>query len=881
MKHFIWTYFLLLSFKFAMSQPWSTVKNNGINFYMAEDDRYTLHRLNLIKADTLSAETIRCEFNKTPTVNPYRNDCFVKNKATWIGYQVIKTANGIEKYLNYASDTMVFQTQALLNDFWTIFQYPDSSYIRGTVDSVTTLSFMGIADSVKYIRLNRYSKIDTLMNDLMNGVRVIISKNYGWVRTLAWINFPEIKAIHTNGYSVEKYNYSQTFWLQGNSLLNKGLVPNFNEFISDFEVGDEIHARYSTSPPYTFTEIKTVLSKTKQDSFTVYTSKILRKYLKWQNQSQFDSFAYSIQTDTIRHAYGEMWPQTVRFSYLPKTKRLNLNGMGNMYVWSDKDSCYGTVSSSSVNIHSKFSIQGLGNFYSFSSHSLQSYTYEPVYYKKGGETWGIPLAFDSADFYNPSEFRLITAQNQKLTYRQEVSEDSLALLLPFVPTKTAEDSVKITYTLPYYPSDNGNGCISLNHSSWLGKKIETHKNGDVIFFNYKNEPIVIKTQAAQKEKWIAYTYPNGHYITAEVDTLITYTHAFPVTNYRESDYKTIVFRKFTQDSTEVNHTVNGLKLQLSRQNGWTKHTEFNYFPFDGHLGSKAINWSQRSISLLNIHDRISGTGAATILHRRNFDLPSQTTENSLVRTPQNTNMGDTLIKKRIHCKRTDDLSGNKISFSQHERFDTIPVVEYSYLSMQPLQNNSVVKEFCTASFYNYDTLETINNTVRVRNIRYTPAAPDCWTEVKEDTTTYEYYWPQLGMYHQVIDNNTAKCIKREWPQFGMLPDTDFGKEMFMFCSQLDTFKFTSPLSTTEVKPAHQIVVYPNPSYSDEMTILWSANTRCDRAELRITDVYGKTVLLQNININEPLNIKLEASGIYILTMQSAGKTIYSGKVIRL
>nr|MBP7262450.1 T9SS type A sorting domain-containing protein [Bacteroidia bacterium] len=807
--------------------------------------------------------------------------CFVKNKATWIGYQVIKTANGIEKYLNYASDTMVFQTQALLNDFWTIFQYPDSSYIRGTVDSVTTLSFMGITDSVKYIRLNRYSKTDTLMNDLMNGVRVIISKNYGWVRTLAWINFPQIMRIHTNGYSIEKYNYTESFWLQGNSLLNKGLVPNFAEFVSDFEVGDEIHAQMKTTPPSSFKEIKTVLSKTQHVDFTVYTNRVMRKYVIWRNQSQSDSFACYIQTDTIHFANGELWPQKVRFSYLPQTKRLLLEGGGNSYVSNNKDSCYSTVSQSSINVHRNYSIQGIGNFYSFSSHTLQSYSYEPVYYKKGAETWGVPLAFDSADFYNPSEFRLISAGNQKATYRQNISEDSLALLLPFMPTKIAEDSIKITYTLPYYPSDNGIGCISLNHSSWLGKKIETQKNGDVIFFNYKNEPIVIKTQAAQKEEWIAYTYLNGDYITAQVDTLITYTHSFPVTNYREYDYKTITFRKFTLDSIEINHTVNVLTLRLSRQNGWTNLTEFNYFPFDGHLSSKAINWSQRAISLLNIHDRISGIGAATILHRRNFDLPSQTTENSLVRTPQTTNMGDTLIKKRIHCKRIDDLSGNKISFTQHERFDTIPVVEYSYLSMQPLQNNSVVKEFCTASFYNYDTLETNNNTVRVRNIRYTPTAPDCWTEVKEDTTTYEYYWPQLGMYQQVIDNNTAKCIKREWPQFGMLPDTDFGKEMFMYCSQLDTFKFTSPLSTTEVKPIHQIVVYPNPASSNEMTILWSANTCCDKAELRITDVYGKSVLLQNININELLNIKLEASGIYILTIQSAGRTIYSGKIIRL
>lgn len=881
MKHFIWTFFLLVCFKFAMAQPWSTVKNTGINFYLAEDNRHTLHRLNLLKSDTLAPDQIRFEFNKTPTVNPYRNDCFVKEKATWIGYQVLRETSGVEKYLNYASDTLVFHTQANLNDMWQLFTYADSSYITATVDSVTTLSFMGISDSVKYIRLYRYQQDGSIATDLMNGVRVIISKNYGWIRTLAWINFPEVKRIYLSNTEIEKYNFSQTFFLSGNSQINKGLLPNFNEFISDFEVNDEIHSRYSTSPPYTFTEIKTILSKTKADSFTIYTSRILRKYLKWKNQSQSDSFAYSIQTDTIRHSYGEMWPQTVRFSYLPKTKRLNLDGMGNRYVWSNKDSCYATESGSSVNVHRKNSIQGIGNFYGFSSYSQQSYSFEPVYYKKGNEVWGTPLAFDSADYYNPVEFRLITADQQKAVYRQGVPQDSSALLLPFVAVHTQKDSLKTTFHFPFYASENGNGCMSLKHASWLGKKVEYYRNGDVIFYNYKDEPILIKSLAQPKEKWVAYRYPNGHYISAEIDTLIVFTHPNPYIGLNETDFKIIVFRKYANDTTEIEHHIQDLTIELSRQNGWRTLAEFNYFPFEGQHSHKAVLWQKYPISYFNIDDRISGTDAATILHRRNFDLPSQTTENSLIRTPQTTNMGDTLIKKIIYCKRIDDLSGNKISFSQHERFDTIPVVEYSYLSMQPIHDNTLVKEFYIAPFYTNDTIKTTSFSVRVRNIRYSQSAPDCWTEIKDDTTIYEYYWQKLGMYKQVIINNTGKCIKREWPQFGMLPDTDFGKEMFMYCSQLDTFKFTSPLSTTEVKPVHKIVVYPNPSFSNEITILWSANTRYDKAELRLTDVYGKSVLLQSININEPLNIKLEASGIYILTMQSAGRTIYSGKLIRL
>lgn len=825
----------LLYFNAVRAQSWSTVNIDGFHFYLAEDNHNTLHRLNLLKTDTLTEGKIRYEFNKTPTVNPCRNDCFVKEKASWIGYQVIKTDDGIEKYLNYASDTLVFYTQANLYDTWKIYQYPDSSYIRGTVDSVSMLTFMGITDSVKYIRFNLYEKSNTKINDPMNGVRVIISKNFGWVRTLAWVNFPQINYTLTSGPIIEKYDFTKTYLLSGNTSIKKGLIPNFAEFISDFEPGDEIHTRKSGSSVINFDEIKIIHSKNVSPAFETYISHIMRRYPRNQNQSGADSLVSYMQTDTVYFTKNETWPQVIHFSYLPKTKRLWLNGEGNKYVLNNTDSCYSEVLSSSTNVLTNYSIQGVGNFFTYASLTMPNYSYEPVYFKKGNQIWGTPLAFDSADFYSPAEFRLINAGNQKVAYRQNTAQDSVALLYPFVPSEIADDSLKSTYVFPYYPSENISGCISLQHASWLGKKVEIYKTCEVVFYNYKNEPITIKTLAALNEKWLAYQYPNGDYIMAQVD--IIYPIQQP-NNGNENKTKKISFHKFGYDSIEKSHVLNNISLLINRKNGWPQLTEFNYFPFEGKYSSKAVNWLIAPISLFNLDDQISGLGEASMIHRKNYDLRSSTFENTLIKTLTTLHFGDTIIKKRSICKRTDDLSGNKISFMEQEATDSIPVVEYSCLSMQPILNNTLVKEICAVSYYTNDTFKTYNNTIRLKNIRYQQVAADCWIEITEDTIVYEYYQPRLGKYQQTLTTNTGKNIQRAWPQFGSLTDANFGKKEIMSCTQLDTFLFTQPSSIGKQQWVAKIRMYPNPA-SEYFTVTLINH---DSFNLTLYNLLGQPVL---------------------------------------
>lgn len=860
-----------LYFNAVKAQSWLTVNINGIHFYLAEDYHNTLHRVSLLKTDTLAPGKIRYEFNKTPTVNPYRNDCFVKDKASWIGYQVIKTDDGIERYLNYASDTLVFYTKANLYDAWKIYQYPDSSYIRGTVDSISILAFMGITDSVKYIRLNLHGKNNSIINDPMNGVRVIISKNYGWIRTLAWVNFPQIKYIFTSGQVIEKYDFTKTYLLSGNTFIKKGLIPNFAEFVSDFEPGDEIHSRQIGWPVINFYEIKTIRTKNVSTDFETYVSHIMRRYPRNQNS---DSLVSYMQTDTVYFTKNEFWPQVFHFSYLPRTKRLWLNGEGNKFVLNNTDSCYSEASLSSSNILTKYSIQGVGNFFSYTSLTMPNYGFEPVYFKKGNETWGTPLAFDSADFYSPADFRLINAGNQKVAYRQNTTQDSAALLQPFVPSKIADDSLKSTYVFPFYPSENTSGCISLQHASWLGRKVEIYKTGEVVFYNYKNEPITIKTLAALNEKWLAYQYPNGDYIMARVD--IIYPIQQP-NNGEENITKKISFHKFSYDSTEKSHVLNNISILANSKNGWPQLTEFNYFPFEGKYSSKAVNWLSTSISLFNLDDQISGFGEASLTHRKNYDLRSSTFENTLIKTLTSLHLGDTIIKKRSICKRIDDLSGNKISFTEQEATDSIPVVEYSYLSMQPILNNTLVKEICTVTYYTNDTFKTYYNTVRVKNIRYQQMTTDCWAEITEDTIVYEYYQPRLGKYQQTLANLTGKSIQRAWPQFGLLTDANFGKNEMMFCTQLDTFRFTQPLSNGRPERVSEIRMYPNPA-SEQFTVKLVNH---DTFNLTLYNLFGQTVFETETNTGAVMiRTNQLARGVYLVRVHTDGSEVVKKIVLK-
>jgi len=123
-----------------------------------------------------------------PVVNGEGNYCLNPKQASWLGKAIIIKENGENTFINVDNDTLVFNTQAVLNEVWEVIRWNDSSYIEAEVTSISQESFFGQEDFVKTISfrvIGREEDFSKIENE-----RVKISENYGLMRTFNFYYFP-------------------------------------------------------------------------------------------------------------------------------------------------------------------------------------------------------------------------------------------------------------------------------------------------------------------------------------------------------------------------------------------------------------------------------------------------------------------------------------------------------------------------------------------------------------------------------------------------------------------------------------------------------------------------------------------------------------------
>ncbi|MEM6343899.1 MAG: T9SS type A sorting domain-containing protein [Bacteroidota bacterium] len=98
-------------------------------------------------------------------------------------------------FLNRDSDTIVFQSQASLDERWVLFRFPDSSYIEARVQAVEAESFLDIKDSVKKAVLQLYSANGDSLASEWNSTLVQWSQSLGVVHFFNVYKFPKEKEL--------------------------------------------------------------------------------------------------------------------------------------------------------------------------------------------------------------------------------------------------------------------------------------------------------------------------------------------------------------------------------------------------------------------------------------------------------------------------------------------------------------------------------------------------------------------------------------------------------------------------------------------------------------------------------------------------------------
>jgi len=422
---------------FILAQQYKAVKPDKISYFSNQEGNVKCIRIDSVeyKADSV--------FHPVSNMQQLGNDCFTPYGVSWIGKKVIIQSNGFTVFLNKEAEQVRIKTNALLYENWNAYLFPDSSIVVASVINFDTLSFLGLVDSAKTIGFQVYDKLSNPLSHTLNSMSVIISKNFGLVKTLNFSMFPDFVPYYSQ-------DQLQEYKLAGLSVPQLG-IQNLGWYdVNDFQVGDEIHTSYENSqwwdPAYVNSDVRQTISRyLERNEFAdsiVYKIEITQSIRK----TEVDKVSYTYRHDTIESIIKpwplfETLPGEVIFSdilayslsmstntFLSKTVPPVYDMYHHLY-----DSCWSNCCADGCFTTDTY-LKGLGGPYYecsniFSGGGLKN---KLVYYKKGSDVWGVPLVItwvpdirmeENIEIYpNPAKNRIyITLQNSRFPVVLELS----------------------------------------------------------------------------------------------------------------------------------------------------------------------------------------------------------------------------------------------------------------------------------------------------------------------------------------------------------------------------------------------------------------------------------------------------------------------------
>ena len=329
-------------------------------------------------------------------------NCYTPFSHSWIGKSIIVQADGYNCFINRDNDTVKVNTLAQLNDNWVTYQTPDIIVMAEVIEH-DVVSFLGQMDSAKTILFTVYDpNMDSVIPHSVNEMTVIISKNYGMIKTLNFGLFP-------NG--TPKYQELQTYNLLGMSSPEIGIVNLTWREIYDFEVGDEIHIVeiHGIMAQSDVWETKYIyLDKIEQLNTIEY--KIDREIRKRKMYGEVTGYIHDTITEPYHYDFSidKLSGETVEEGEYLNEIRMEVGDILKKAISHDRkrgslqDSCWHDyyIGCSNHNY-----LKGLGGPYYdclmlVSPSMYRSDSRKLQYYKKGDVTWGSPLSIEDIKISN-------------------------------------------------------------------------------------------------------------------------------------------------------------------------------------------------------------------------------------------------------------------------------------------------------------------------------------------------------------------------------------------------------------------------------------------------------------------------------------------------
>ncbi len=334
------------------------------------------------------------------TIRPFLvNGCYDTTNGSVLGRRIYKKHDGTFFFFNWKQDTLTIKTQAAMNDTWKFCDLPERSRIDAQVTNIYNDTVLGLPDEVKVLTFQARDLNGNNISHYLNQKTITLSQHYGISMTFDLYYMPDIQ-----------YNDASCYYLAGKTIPPLGIQNLSWKDIYNFDVGDEFHwsgGWWNGAGP-TWNRIKNVIARQvygNMDSVK-YTMEICQ--ILWLPQpppnveTSHDTVIESYNFLTIgNNARIQNLPQTFqgggyyhssafeRNIVLPARQTQEYNSWG----YSRYSGCWVDPFEPSYDIF-HYS-EGLGITYTFH----QEYQLWPVnmseamvYYKKGSEVWGTPLA---------------------------------------------------------------------------------------------------------------------------------------------------------------------------------------------------------------------------------------------------------------------------------------------------------------------------------------------------------------------------------------------------------------------------------------------------------------------------------------------------------
>lgn len=409
MKKYLKLCFLIFQSLTLFSQNYDAVKNDGIYLFSNGNE---VKAIRIDSLSTIGTDTIFYNFFSIQTVDSSFY-CFNAKGPSWIGKQIIKKENGDFIFFNYHNDSIIIKTQAVVSESWKCFSYINGDYIEAYVNAISTISLLGVTDTIKTIFFQYKDSLGTPVSNAINNKKLRLSKSHGLIEIAEFYIFPNIAGT---------FNIFSGPNLQG----KKNLISSE---IYDYDINDEflVESSYSYYDGQYHESTETSLIKI-LNKYVISTDTITYIWERCEkDEVRLDA---NVQTsyyhDTIVWTFIFTNPEYKYLDHLPEETILSTNNgascitmdfsinnrlekLGSPYL--DEycfisDSCWNYMNFNGCVIIDGSYIEGCGGPYYECTYGI-SHDYNRLkYYKKGNEVWGNPINCEtilSINEFNPED----------------------------------------------------------------------------------------------------------------------------------------------------------------------------------------------------------------------------------------------------------------------------------------------------------------------------------------------------------------------------------------------------------------------------------------------------------------------------------------------